>query len=127
MMRRERPVGLVEVKVMTLAETLSAVSPPLTIVDGDTLRVGNTRIPLERVIYAFNHGCAPEEIVHKYPTLDLADVYAVIAYYLRHREAVDEYVREREVEADEIERQIRAESHDDGLRERLLTRRAQKP
>jgi uncharacterized protein (DUF433 family) len=112
---------------MNLADTLSAVAPPLNLADGDTLRVGNTRIPLERVIYAFNHGCAPEEIVHKYPTLDLADVYAVLAYYLRHREAVDEYVRQREMEADAIERQIRAEFHGDGLRERLLARRAQKP
>jgi uncharacterized protein (DUF433 family) len=110
---------------MTL--TLSAMPPPLRLVEGDTLRVGNTRVPLERVIYAFNHGCAPEEIVHKYPTLELADVYAVIAYYLRHQEAVDEYVQERELEADEIERQIRAEFHGDGLRERLLARRTQKP
>ena len=82
-------MGAGEVDVVTLADTLSAVVPPLNLADGDTPRVGNTRIPLERVIYAFNHGCVPEEIVHKYPTLDLADVYAVLAYYLRHREAVD--------------------------------------
>jgi uncharacterized protein (DUF433 family) len=112
---------------MKLSDTLVAVPPPLRLVEGATLRIGDTRIPLERVIHAFHHGCAAEEIVHKYPTLDLADVYAVIAYYLRHQEAVDEYVRQREGEADEIERQIRAELHGDGLRERLLTRRAQKP
>src|SRR5436190_933960 len=93
---------------MILADTLSPVPPPLRVVDGDTLRIGNTRIPLERVVYAFNHGSAPEEIVHSYPTLNLADVYAVVAYYLRHREAVDEYIRQCELEADEIERQIRA-------------------
>jgi uncharacterized protein (DUF433 family) len=112
---------------MILSKTLAAVPPPLRLVDGDTLRVGNTRVPLERVIYAFHHGCAPEEIVHKYPTLELADVYAVIAYYLRHQEAVDDYLRQREAEGDEIERQIRAEFHGDALRERLLARRAQKP
>src|SRR5687768_12436610 len=112
---------------MTLAETLAAAIPPLTLVEGDTLRFANTRIPLERVIYAFNHGCAPEEIVHKYPTLNLADVYEVIAYYLRQRAAVDEYVRQHEEEADEIERQVRAASQGDGLRERLLARRSQKP
>jgi uncharacterized protein (DUF433 family) len=111
---------------MKLAETLTPVAPPLNLAKGDTLRVRNTRIPLERVIYAFNHGRAPEEIVHKYPTLDLADVYAVIAYYLRHQDTVDEYVRRREMEADEIERQIKAESDGDGFRERLLARRKQK-
>jgi hypothetical protein len=70
---------------------------------------------------------APVVRQDKYPTLELADVYAVIAYYLRHQEAVDAYVRQREIEADEIEAQIRAEAGDDGLRERLLARRAQKP
>jgi hypothetical protein len=53
----------VEVIVMlpeALEHTLSAVPPPLSLVEGDTVRIGNTRIPLERVIYAFNHGCAPE-------------------------------------------------------------------
>jgi len=29
------------------------------------------------------------EIVEQYPTLDLADVYSVLAYYLHHREAVE--------------------------------------
>ena len=32
-----------------------------------------------------------EEIVQQYPTLDLADIYTVIAYYLRNREDVDAY------------------------------------
>jgi uncharacterized protein (DUF433 family) len=112
---------------MLLADTLVAEPPPLVVYEGTTLRVRGTRIPLERIVYAFNHGCAPEGIVHKFPTLDLADVYAVIAYYLRNREAVDAYVQQRDLEADDIQRQIEAEFPRDGLRERLLARRAQKP
>jgi hypothetical protein len=51
----------------------------------------------------------------------------VIGYYLRNREAVDAYVAQAEGEADEIERQVRAQCQDDGIRERLLTRDANRP
>jgi hypothetical protein len=36
-------------------------------------------------IREFNNGADPEALAHGYPTLQLQDVYAVIAYYLRHR------------------------------------------
>jgi hypothetical protein len=57
------------------------------------------------------------------PPLDLADVYAVIAYYLRHRAEVDAYLQEREQQAREIRRQIEARFDPTGVRERLLARR----
>jgi len=95
--------------------------------DGKTVRIAGTRIPLERVVYAFEQSQSPEEIIQVFPTLDLADVYAVIAYYLRNREPVDAYVRQQAVEADTFERELRAASAGDGFRERLLERRARKP
>lgn len=57
------------------------------------LRVGETRVLLELVIHAFWQGETAEGIVDSYPTLKLADVYAVLAYYLTHRADVDAYVR----------------------------------
>ena len=50
------------------------------------LRVGRSRVLLELVIRAFQDGATPEAIVQRYPTTTLADIYAVVAYYLRHRE-----------------------------------------
>ena len=38
----------------------------------------------------------PEDMVRAYDTLLLADVHAVIAYYLRHRDAVRAYLKRRE-------------------------------
>ena len=35
---------------------------------------------------AFKEGLTAEEIVQQYPSLTLADAYAAITYYLRHRE-----------------------------------------
>jgi uncharacterized protein (DUF433 family) len=60
------------------------------------LRVGNTRVLLELVVHAHQHGEPPEAIVEMYDALEIADVFAVIAYYLAHQAEVDEYVRERD-------------------------------
>jgi uncharacterized protein (DUF433 family) len=55
------------------------------------VRVGGTRITLDTVIAAFSNGATTEEIVQQYPTLQLADVYHVIGYYLRRQSEVEEY------------------------------------
>ena len=67
---------------MALMENLVAQTPPISR-DGDgVVRVGGTRVRLETVIGAYENGCTPEEILFKYPALNLPDSYAVIAYYL---------------------------------------------
>ena len=38
---------------------------------------------------AFDEGATAEEIVQQYPALSLADAYAAISYYLRHRSDVE--------------------------------------
>jgi len=68
-------------------------------------------------------GETPEEIADGFPTLALADVYAVIGYYLQHRSEVDEYLRRRREVADEVRRQNEARFSPTGVRERLLARR----
>jgi len=89
------------------------------------VRVGNTRIPLDTVISAFQAGESPERIVDGFPTLDLATVYATIGYYLRHRQEVDLYLEERERQAEAIRSEVEArQGSSEGLRERLLARRA---
>jgi uncharacterized protein (DUF433 family) len=69
---------------------------PLNIDKGGAIRVGKTRITLDTIVTAFKQGLAAEEIVWKFPTLDLADVYAVISYYLRRREEIDTYLYHEE-------------------------------
>jgi hypothetical protein len=54
---------------------------------------------------------------------DLADVYAVIAYYLRHRTELDAYLKEREQEAQKMGEEIEQEFPPDGIRARLMARR----
>jgi uncharacterized protein (DUF433 family) len=90
---------------MTLANTFIAIPPPKRYAeDGLVIRVGNTRVPLDTVIGEYNDGASAEEIVLSYDSLSLADVHAVISYYLRHREQVEEYMKEREVLATDSRR-----------------------
>lgn len=72
------------------------------------IRVTGTRVLLELVIHAYLRGDTVEEIVDSYPTLKLADVYAVLAYYLAHRTEVETYVQEADKRADQIQQQVEA-------------------
>ena len=99
---------------------------PLRIDESGTVRVGNTRVILDLVIGAFHQGRTPEKIVEMFTTLRLADVYAVIGYYLQHRVTVDAYLRQRQEAAEEFRRFYEAQYPSNGLRERLLARRAAK-
>jgi uncharacterized protein (DUF433 family) len=110
---------------MAIAETLTAKSPPLRLSADGVLLVGGTRVPLDTVIAAFEEGAGPEEIVLAYDSLSLADVYAVIGYYLQHRAEVAAYLREREQFAEEVRRQNEARTPMAGVRERLLARKDQ--
>ena len=61
-----------------------------------------------------------------FPTLDLADVYGMIAYYLRHRQDVDAYLQARRQEAGKLRQEIEATQPSRvELRAKLLARKAQ--
>ena len=81
---------------------------PLREDDHGAIRVGNTRVLLDLVIQEFREGATPEEIVESYDALELADVYAVISYYLRHPDAIHAYLNRREQEAKAVREMIEA-------------------
>jgi uncharacterized protein (DUF433 family) len=56
------------------------------------LRVAGTRVSLASVVVHFQEGQTPEQISHSFPTVTLAQVYGVIAYYLDNKERIDEYL-----------------------------------
>lgn len=85
------------------------------------IRVGQTRVPLETVMAAFHNGASAEEIAADYPVA-LADVYAVIAYYLRHTEEVDAYLERSDEEAQRTRADAESRQDSAEFRERLLQR-----
>ncbi len=107
-----------------MAFTVQTEAPPLSEDTTGALRVGNSRVLLEMVIRAFQDGATPEAIVQRYPTLALPDVYAVLAYYLRHPNEVEEYLARREQKAEGIRERIESQQGDlSEIRARLLTKR----
>jgi uncharacterized protein (DUF433 family) len=64
--------------------------------------VGKTRVTLDTVVSVFNQGATAEEIVNRYPSLNLADVYATIAFYLKHQSEVEAYLQQRQQQAQKI-------------------------
>lgn len=103
---------------------LPVEAPPLRQEEDGAIRVGDSRVLLEMVIHSFQRGSTPETIVQQFPTLQLPDVYGVIAYYLRHQGVVDAYLAERDRLGDETRRKIEAMQGDlSGIRARLQARR----
>jgi uncharacterized protein (DUF433 family) len=95
---------------------------PLAADRNGVMRVGDTRVTLDTVVAAFREGATAEEIVQQYPSLQLADVYAVIGYYLHHQPEVDYYLRQRQQQAAEVRRTNEVRFDPAGVRDRLLAR-----
>jgi uncharacterized protein (DUF433 family) len=104
--------------------TIAAKPIPLEADTNGVVRVSGTRVTLDTVVAAFEEGATAEEIVFQYPSLNLAHVYAVIAYYLQQRPQVEAYLQWRRAQADKIQQQNEARFDPHGIRERLLARRA---
>lgn len=102
---------------------VSAETPPLLFGADGVLRVARTRVTLDSVVAAFQEGATPEEIARQYPTIGLADVYVVLGYYPQHRQAVDEYLRDRRDLSARTRRENEARWPAVGIRERLLARK----
>lgn len=99
-------------------------SPPVREDASGALRIGHSRVLLELVIRGFQDGATPEAIVQRYETLSLHDVYAVIAYYLRHQPEIERYLARREQEAESVRAKIESAQGDlSDIRERLRARR----
>jgi uncharacterized protein (DUF433 family) len=103
---------------------LGAEPPPLRVDEGGAVRVGKSRVSLDLVLEQYDNGMTPEDLARAYDTLDLADIHAVIAYYLRHREEVRLYLKRREEEAKALRAKVEAERPRVSREELLARRRA---
>ena len=109
---------------MTLA--IVAESAPLKANENGVILVGKTRVTLDTVVDVFNQGATAEEVVYRYPSLNLADVYATIAFYPNHQLEVEAYLQQRRRRSQEIRETNQARFDPQGLRDRLLARRTER-
>ena len=96
---------------------------PLVTDANGVVRISKTRVTLDTVVTAFLEGATAEEIKEQYPSLQLPDIYTVIAYYLRHQSEVDAYLLERQRFATEVRQEAEKRFNPLGIRDRLLARR----
>ncbi|SRR5579883_305644 len=54
------------------------------------------RVSLDSIVIYWQRGETPEELQKSFPTLELAEVYGAIAYYLGHQAEIDKYLLENE-------------------------------
>jgi uncharacterized protein (DUF433 family) len=100
---------------------------PLRVDETGTIRIGSSRVTLDVLVADYLGGMSAEEIARQLDTLSLPDIHAAISYYLRHREEMDDYLRRRKSEADELRQEIEAkQANRAGLREELQARLAQR-
>ncbi len=105
-----------------MSPATAAEPVPLTIDSDGVIRVEGTRVTLDTVISAYRRGDTPEQIAQDYSSLQAADIYAVIAYYLRHQGEVMAYLDRRQQQAEAVRQQFQALFPSAGLRERLQSR-----
>lgn len=86
------------------------------------IRVDQTRVTLDAVVFAFDEGASPEEIVSRFPDLTLTAVYSAIAFYLQNRSDVDAFLSQRESQAAELREEVEATPGHAEFRTRLLAR-----
>jgi len=105
--------------------TIDAEPVPLQSDPDGVVRVGGTRVTLDTIVVAFQQGATAEEIAQQYPTVMLSDIYAAIAYYLRHHDEVEAYLAEGKKHGDalEHEHETKANRNRQAIRDRLLARR----
>jgi len=68
-------------------------------------RIAGHRIRVQDIaVWHEKLGLSPDEIVHHYPTITLADIHAALAYYWDHRDEIERAIAEEQVLAEEVRR-----------------------
>lgn len=92
--------------------TLKSDPLPLARDARGVIRIGGTRVSLESLVASYEAGGSTQELAEAFPDLSLYDIHSTIAYYLKHREEVEEYIAVRRRAAEETEARLQEEFPD---------------
>ena len=77
-------------------------------VQEDVIRIKGNRIDIEIVLEDYLEGASPEEILLRYPTLNLEKIHATILYYLAKTVEVEAYLeRVKQLDEEASQEQLR--------------------
>lgn len=105
-----------------MASIVGTIPKPVRSVEG-VLKVGDTRVTLDTVVYHFNNGEDAAEIQYQYDSMSLAQVHAAIAYYLHNKAEVDGYIARHEADRERFWKEHHAKYPPKLTREMLLARK----
>jgi uncharacterized protein (DUF433 family) len=114
-----------------MLNTPAIIDIPLHMDEHGAIRVSGTRVTLETLINYYKQGESPDDLYEGFPTVPLADIHVVIAYYLRNQVEVDAYLQGRNDLAERVRQEVEASytpeqrAAHDRLRTRILEKRAQ--
>jgi uncharacterized protein (DUF433 family) len=87
------------------------------------IRLTGHRIGLEHVVLLYGEGYSPEMLWDEFPTISLALIHKVIAFYLENRIETDAYVARCQAGMEELRKTAKREPNRVDLRERLEAKR----
>jgi uncharacterized protein (DUF433 family) len=112
-------------KLQRMSELKITQTVPLTRGEDKVMRVTGSRVTLEALVRQFKNGATAEQMQEDFPSLTLSEIYSVIAYYLQHSHAVQDYLDEQDRAVQELRRETEAVLDTGELRQRLRQRRMQ--
>ena len=84
-------------------------------------RIADSRVSLDSVVCAYWEGKSPEAIAEEFPTLSAERIYGAIAFYLRNRQEIDEYLAQQDAKWQQLARE--SNSQHGPILDRLRQRR----
>ena len=88
-----------------------------------TIRFKGSRVTLDSLVGCLQRGESVEEIQDNFPTLSIPRISGAIAWYLENQVEADEYLKQREIEADAIRDEIVNRPEYIAFKQRILKRR----
>ena len=98
---------------------------PLSYDDHGTIRVAGSRVTLHTLVGRYQIGDTLEEIHEGFPSIPLAQIDAIISWYLENQTEVDAHIREVDIEAAKVRQEIESRPENIAFREKIRTLRKQ--
>jgi len=76
-------------------------------VRGGRPTIAGTGVSVRRIVGWYKLGWTPDETVREFPHLNLAQVYAALAFYHLNKDEIEEDIADEERAADELERELK--------------------
>jgi len=71
-------------------------------------RIAGSRVSLDSVVHVYLEGQSPESIAEEFPTLSLEQIHGALAFYLRHRAEIDQYLGNQDARWEQLRKESEA-------------------